>query len=181
MNSPEQDTASRNDESTIWKVTSRVAFMSLGVGVASFLVTEVMHFLLVPDIGRIRERLLAEGFSAIVVTLLTAGLMHAANQRRAFAMLRMQVIDEMNHHIRNALTAISLTADSMQNQQSIRVILDSVNHIDWTLREILPRAKPLQEDERQHLWFFPRRDPGPQNIKPGISGERTKASGAGRS
>ena len=179
MNSPEQQTSSRNNDSTIWKATSRVKAMSLGVGLASFLVTEVMHSLLVPDIGRIRERLLAEGLSAIVVALLTAGLMREANRRRASAMLRMQVIVEMNHHIRNALAAISLSTDSMQNQQCIRVILESVNHIDWTLREILPRAKPLQEEEREHLWFFRSRDLGPRNIKRKIAGG-AKASRAGQ-
>jgi signal transduction histidine kinase len=175
MNFPAQEAASENNHSTMWKATSRIKVTSLGVGLVAFLVAEGMHFLLVPDIGRIRERFLAEGLSAIVVALLTAGLMHAANQRRASAMLRMQVIVEMNHHIRNALTAISLSTDSIQNQQSIRVILESVDHIDWTLREILPREQPLQEDERKHLWFLrPRsvraRDLGPRNIKQRIAG-----------
>ena len=137
-----------------WRTTFRVILVSSGVGLASFLVTEVMHYLLVPDIGRHWERLLAEGLSGIVVALLTAGLVHEANQRREFALLRMQVIAEMNHHIRNKLAAISLTTNSLQNQQCIRVILESVDHIDWTLREILPRSKPLQDDERKHLWFF---------------------------
>jgi hypothetical protein len=113
-----------------------------------------MHYLLLADIGRLWERLLAEGFSGIVVALLTAGLMHEAYQRREFALLRMQVIEELNHHIRNALAVISLTTDRIENQQCIGVILESVDHIDWTLREILPRSKPLQCDERKHLWFF---------------------------
>jgi type II secretory pathway pseudopilin PulG len=78
-----------------------------------------MHFLLVPDLGRHWERLLAEGISAVIVALLMARLVHVANQRREAALLRMQVISEMNHHIRNALTAICLTAESIQNQQCI--------------------------------------------------------------
>ena len=138
----------------IWGTTSRVIGVSLGVGLISCLVTEGMHYLLVPDIGRLRERLLAEGLSAIVVALLTAGLVHAANQRREAELLRMQVIAEMNHHIRNALAAISLTTESIQNQQSIHVIFDSVDHIEWTLREILPRDTPLHEEDRDRLWFF---------------------------
>jgi signal transduction histidine kinase len=138
----------------IWRTTPRVIVVSVGVGLISWLVTDVMHYLLVPDIGRLRERLLAEGLSAIVVALLTAGLVHAANQRREAELLRMQVIAEMNHHIRNALAAISLTTESIQNQQCIRVIFDSVDHIDWTLRAILPRNTPLPEEDRDHLWFF---------------------------
>ena len=67
----------------------------LAVGLVSFAVTELMHYLLVPDLGRLWERLLAEGLSAVVVALLTAGLIHQANQRREAALLRMQVIAEI--------------------------------------------------------------------------------------
>jgi len=115
------------------------------VGLASFVATEFMHYLLVPDLGRRWERWLAEGVSALVVALLTAKLMHAANQRREAALLRMQVISEMNHHIRNALSAISLSADSIENQQCMQVISDSVDRIEWALREILLRRAPLPE------------------------------------
>jgi signal transduction histidine kinase len=126
----------------------------LAVGLVSFVVTEVMHYLLVPDIGRLWERLLAEGFSAVVVALLTAGLIHQANQRREAALLRMQVIAEMNHHIRNALAAISLSTDTIQNQQSIQVISQSVDRITWALREVLPRSQPLREEDRNQLFYF---------------------------
>jgi len=126
----------------------------LGVGLVSFAVTELMHYLLVPDLGRLWERLLAEGLSAVVVALLTAGLIHQANQRREAALLRMQVIAEMNHHIRNALAAISLSTDTIQNQQSIRVISQSVDRITWALREVLPRSQPLPEEDRERLFYF---------------------------
>lgn len=124
------------------------------VGLVSFVVTEFMHYLLVPDLGRVWERLLAEGLSAVVVALLTAGLIHQVNQRRQFELLRMQVIAEMNHHIRNALAAISLSTDMIRNQQSIGVISESVNRIEWALREVLPRSEPLGEGNRNQMFYF---------------------------
>lgn len=126
----------------------------VAVGLVSFLVTELMHYMLVPDLGRLWERLLAEGLSAVVVALLTAGLIHQANKRREAAMLRMQVIAEMNHHIRNALAAISLSTDAIQNQQSIRVICESVDRIEWALREVLPRSHPLREEDQDRMFYF---------------------------
>lgn len=137
---------------TNWAST-RLQVVSGGVGLASFLATEFMHYLLVPDIGRRWERLLAEGVSAVVVALLTAKLMHAANQLREATLLRMQVISEMNHHIRNALAAISLSTDTIQNQQCIHVISESVDRIDWALREILLRRKPLREKELNQIRY----------------------------
>ncbi len=80
--------------------------------------------------------------------------MHAADQRREAALLRMQVISEMNHHIRNALAAVTLSADSIQNQQCVRVISESVDRIEWALREILLRPKPLPEKEQDRLRYL---------------------------
>jgi signal transduction histidine kinase len=150
---PRQKTAAKCDPGSL--VTSLWSkLVPLVVGLVSFGVTELMHYLLVPDLGRLWERLLAEGLSAVVVALLTAGLIHQANQRREAALLRMQVIAEMNHHIRNALAAISLSTDTIQNQQSIRVISQSVDRITWALREVLPRRQPLREEDRERLFYF---------------------------
>jgi signal transduction histidine kinase len=120
------------------------------VGLVSFAATEFMHYLLVPDLGHRWERWLAESVSALVVGLLTAKLVDAANQRREATLLRMQVISEMNHHIRNALSAISLSADSIENQQCMQVISHSVDRIEWALREILLRRTPLPEGGTAH-------------------------------
>ena|SRR5579862_111278 len=144
-----------------WEMTPRVIVMSVVVGLVSFLVTELMHRFLVADLGRHWERLLAEGVSAVVVAGLTAGFMDAANQRQEAALLRMQVISEMNHHIRNALGAISLTKDSIQNHDCVRVISDSVDRIEWTLREVLLRRKPISESEIDRLRYATSNTPHP--------------------
>lgn len=154
-------TVASTDRFTNWSASPRVKLISLGIGLIAFLVTEFMHFLLVPDLGRRWERLLAEGVSAVIVALLTARLVQATNQQRESALLRMQVISEMNHHIRNALAAICLTAESSQNQQCIAVISESVNRIEWALREILLRRRPLPEKEQDRLRYVgPQRESG---------------------
>ncbi len=143
----------RSMGTTSWRFVLGVA---LGVGLVSFLATELMHYWLVPDLGRNRERLLAEALSALIVSCLIAKLAHMARQQQRSTMARMQVIAEMNHHIRNALAPISLSVDAIENQQLIRVISDGVDRIDWALREILPRELPLAEDERYRPASFKR-------------------------
>jgi len=125
----------------------------LGVGLACFTMTELMHRLLVPDLGRQKERWLAEAGSAVVLSVLVAKLAAVVRQQHQAMLARMQIISELNHHIRNALAAISLSADLSRNQQCIRVISESVHRIDWALREILPRKQPLPEVERTRLMF----------------------------
>ena len=74
----------------------------------------------------------------------------------------MQVIAEMNHHIRNALTPISLSTYVTDSQQRIRVISEGVDRIDWALREILPREMPLREEQQERLGYFQTRRSGHQ-------------------
>jgi hypothetical protein len=133
----------------------RLLGTALGVGVVSFLATELMHRWLVPDLGRNHERWLAEAFSALIVTGLVAKLAHIAREKHRATIARMQVIDEMNHHIRNALAPIALSVDAIENQQLIRIISEGVDRIDWALREILPRQQPvLNKDGRAAPQFF---------------------------
>lgn len=73
-----------------------------GVGLACFAITELMHHLLVPDIGRRKERWLAEAVSALVVAVLVAKVAKVARRQYQVMLARAQVISEMNHHIRNA-------------------------------------------------------------------------------
>jgi len=136
--------ASREVRLSSW---TRVFGIAAAVGVVSFLATELMHRWLVPDLGRNRERLLAEAFSALIVTCLVAKLAQMAREQHRRTVARMQMIDEMNHHIRNALAPIALSVDAIENQQLIRIISDGVDRIDWALREILPREKPLLKQE----------------------------------
>ena len=144
--------AAKHDRGS-WVATFGSKLVAVAVGLVSFVVTEFMHYLLVPDMGRVWERLAAEGLSGVVVALLTAGLIHQAHQRREAERLRMQVVAEMNHHIRNALAAISLSTDMIKNQQSIRVISESVNRIEWALREVLPRSEPLAQRDRNRTFY----------------------------
>ena len=150
----ERPAATGRTQPTSWQF---VMFAAVAVGAVSFLVTEVMHFILVPDIGRSPERLLAEGFSALVVALLAAKLIQVSRQRHQILLARMQVIAEMNHHIRNALSPLCLSLDETENQQLKTVISESVDRIDWALREILPRETPLGEQQRHALGYFQRR------------------------
>ncbi len=71
------------------------------------------------------------------VLLLQLMLAHRRRQRKLIE--RLATIAEMNHHVRNALD-IQLTAYLTHDRQLIDEIRTSVQHIEWTLREILPKT-----------------------------------------
>ena len=83
--------------------------------------------------------------SNTITGLFAGGLFYQmAREERANRELvraRMKTIGELNHHIRNALQVIKFlgaqrsTLDAMQ----LQLINDSVERIEWALREVLPR------------------------------------------
>jgi hypothetical protein len=113
--------------------------VTVGFAMAAFLVTQLLHYLLVPDLGPYRERIMAEGSSALILGLLVWKLLHNAYRTRQRTLARLQVIAELNHHVRNALEVISLSAYITRDEEAIRRIMEGVNRIDWALREILPQ------------------------------------------
>ncbi len=131
---PAVDAAQVNRESR-----RKLLLVIAGFAVAAFLVTELMHYLLVPDLGPYRERIMAEGGSALILGMLAAKLLHNAYRARQQALSRLQVIAALNHPVRNALEVISLSAYITHDEEAIRRITEGVNRIDWALREILPR------------------------------------------
>ncbi|HEU4415738.1 MAG TPA: hypothetical protein VFT65_13205 [Candidatus Angelobacter sp.] len=78
-------------------------------------------------------------------------LVFAFEQRRSREIQeKIAVIAAMNHHVRNALQTISYAPYTEQAKQ-IQLIQDSVNRIQWALREILPgtveATKPPASDK----------------------------------
>lgn len=74
-----------------------------------------------------------------LVAFLAWRLFSAMHQRRASVSERLRMVAEMNHHVRNALQAISLGANvTHDEQQRIALITENVKRIEWALREVLP-------------------------------------------
>ncbi len=69
--------------------------------------------------------------------------MGRAHQRAVLQ--RLHLIAEMNHHIRNALDCIELSAHSYHNAALVDNIDSAVARIEWTLREILPHTADASE------------------------------------
>lgn len=74
----------------------------------------------------------------LVLGALAGLVVFAYEQRRSKEMKKkLAVISAMNHHVRNALQTISYVPYTEQAKQ-IMLIQQSVNRIQWALREVLP-------------------------------------------
>jgi signal transduction histidine kinase len=82
---------------------------------------------------------ISDALGGMVAGSLVFRLLQYERERRRRLRQRLEVIADMNHHIRNALQVISGTAYSAADQQQLEAVRQSVNRIQWTLREILPK------------------------------------------
>jgi exosortase/archaeosortase len=77
-------------------------------------------------------------YTLIVAFVLSYAVMMYEKRRRAMLLRRMMVAAEVNHHIRNALTAVVFKA-SVQNDPELQAVIeDAAARVDWVLRTVLP-------------------------------------------
>ena len=81
---------------------------------------------------------LSNGLTGLAVGLLYLQLSRIERERRAQVQQQLRTIAEMNHHIRNALQIIAYASTATDKTQSVELISQSVERIEWALREVLP-------------------------------------------
>lgn len=92
---------------------------------------------------------------SIAFGVLLLKLMLVQRARHGKIVQQLEVIAEMNHHIRNALDTIQLSAHFTHDQQFIADIHDSVERIQWVLREVLPKTGEYRDDEQRSKRTLP--------------------------
>ncbi len=117
--------------------TMKLIFLTIGFAALVFLISFGFDVLLVREH---ESRRMIFALSDALTSLLIGGLffLYGHTRRRQFAR-RLETIALMNHHIRNALQVISASAYAPQQAREMGAIEDSVNWIQWALREILPK------------------------------------------
>lgn len=120
----------------MWFRKYGVALLS-GIGV--FFVVDLI------DAALAAAKLHAEStyFDDFLLALIVGVLVYILQRHHERELLRQRqcamVIEKMNHHIRNALQLVVMRANvGPQTPRELVDIRDSVERIDWALREILP-------------------------------------------
>jgi hypothetical protein len=77
-------------------------------------------------------------YTCVVASTFSYLLMIYEKRRRMILARRMAIAAEVNHHIRNALTAIVYTTSVKRDQPLQSVLKDATDRIDWVLTTVLP-------------------------------------------
>jgi hypothetical protein len=126
---------------------SRVYVMSFAVALGVFLLTTLMHFIIVPKAATLTRQPLADLLSALLIGFFAYSSYIRRRERMQWVFSRIRMVAELNHHVRNALQTITLRIYSTGDQKLIDDVSGATHRIDWALREILGSKGPRPEGE----------------------------------
>jgi hypothetical protein len=130
-------TRDASDDSIRFQPMERLKVYLFGATVL-FGMGEAVYRLLFSEFDGITDRIPVEVVFGLVFAWLATKFVGDAYRNRKQRSARLNFIFARNHQIRGALEGITPLAHPSKNQQSIRVIREEVERIDWTLKEILP-------------------------------------------
>jgi hypothetical protein len=77
-------------------------------------------------------------YTCIIASIFSYLLMIYEKRRRMILARRMAIAAEVNHHIRNALSAIIYSTSVRRDQPLQATLKDATDRIDWVLTTVLP-------------------------------------------
>jgi hypothetical protein len=133
-------TRNQRDEAVRFQPMERLKVYLFGTTVlfASFGMGEAVYRFLFSEFDGISDRIPVELLFGLLFAWLATKFVGGVYRNRKQRSARLNFIWARNHQIRGALEAITPLAHPSKNQQSIRVIREEVDRIEWALKEILP-------------------------------------------
>ena len=129
-------TRDASDDSIRFQPMERLKLYLFGATVlfASFGMGEAVYRLLFSEFDGITDRIPVEVLFGLVFAWLATKFGGVVYRNRKERSARLNFIWARNHQIRGALEGITPLAHPSKNQQSIRVIREEVDRIEWALR-----------------------------------------------
>ena len=115
----------------VYLLGATVLFAAFGMG-------EAVYRLLFSEFDGATDRIPIEALFGVGFAWLATKFVGDSYRNRKERSAKLKFIWARNHQIRGALEGINPTAHPMRNQQSIRVIREEVEKIEWALKKILP-------------------------------------------
>ncbi len=103
------------------------------------------RLLLQEGVPRFGVLLLSNLLTALVLGALFLQTKIRAQEKQKLLEQRLQKIAEMNHHVRNALQVVAFYRHQISDPEAARLLQDSIERIEWTLEEVLPRGWNLDK------------------------------------
>lgn len=132
-----------------------IALLAIVIGLLSIAGCIVLDWAVHNSLPQVFASDVLTGIIAAVVSGIALIRMQA---RRRELLIRMQIVEDVNHHVRNALTAIVLSSSLRQDSELDAQVKDACDRVDWVLNHALVHTvggkRPV---EKQPRWSRGRR------------------------
>jgi len=120
---------------------SRMLLMALIAALVVFLIGATFDYILLHDAHDSRTTALevSDALGGLIAGVLVYRLLQYERERRERLRQKLAIISDMNHHVRNALQVISFQTYSNADKEQLEAIRESMEHMQWALKEILPK------------------------------------------
>ncbi len=119
----------------------KIFLMAVVAALVLFVISTGLDYFLLHDEHDSRIVIIeaSDALLGVVAGALIFRLLQYERERRARLRQRIAVIADMNHHVRNALQVISFHAYTTTDREQIEAVKESMERIQWALKEILPK------------------------------------------
>jgi microcompartment protein CcmK/EutM len=129
------------------------AAVGAGAGACEYLIHEALqHSRFAQSIDALIDAMVI----GIVTAIAFAIWLFAARERRKRVVSEMAKVKELNHNVRNALQVIAHSHYGSTDDHT-DIVLESVDRIERTLKELFPGAEPPREVRAPVVWSGERR------------------------
>ncbi len=127
-------------QASLW-ATIRILLLALLFGAAVYASNIIIDRMVLIHTEGTRVTIdVSDAVAALIATALFFTLLRNERERRRAVARKLATIEEMNHHIRNALQIIVLQAHTSFDKAQFEAINDALDRIQWALREVLPKV-----------------------------------------
>jgi hypothetical protein len=143
--SPHQEGGAPLQRLWLSMLTRNLWLIAGGLGLVMFVASLGFDLVLLKHRETPAAIMVSNGLVALLAATLVFTLLAYGRQQRRRIMERMEALNEVNHHVRNALQALSFTAGALQGTKEGATVSESIQRIQWALLEMLPKVEPTYE------------------------------------
>lgn len=123
---------------TLWRNSYwQVALIALCIGLGTILLSLTVDLALH---RQIRQLYASDWLEALVAAALSGAALVRMQARRRELLVRMQIVEDVNHHVRNALTSIVYSASLSGDEELNARVTEACARVDWVLTEVLSQS-----------------------------------------
>lgn len=150
-----------------WKTSYWIVILlAVCIGLSTVLVRLTFDLIMHSEFRHIYA---SDWLDALVAAILCGIVMVRLQARRRELLIRMQIVEDVNHHVRNALTSIVFSASLREDPELNQRVSEACERVDWVLSHVLSQSvdatglqgKPSDWGAGRRLQHEPVRRPSP--------------------